>query len=133
MAQYNPPPNRLFRNARGLADELEQAIQDAKERKDDKIEVKEARETREALKGAKSSLESVLDGNESLLQEAGYGGLVNRAEDYISRLQGAINEATNFIQNNSGRVSNISAPDPDLPGPIARLSGHSTIGVGGSS
>ena len=131
MAQYNPPPTRVFRNAESLAQELQQAIQDAQDRKGDKSEVKEARETREALKNAKSKVQSKLNGNKSLLQQAGYGDLVSQAEDLIGRLQGAIQEATNFINNNSGGIGDLPVPTPGLPGPISRLSG--TVGVHGSS
>jgi len=133
MAQYDPPPNRVFRSARGLVQELEQALEDAKSRKGDKKEVKEARETREALKSAKSSLESVLNANKSLLQDAGYGDLVSQAQDLISRLQDAIQESSDFINNNSDGIEDIPVTTPELPGPVERLSGLSSVGVRGSS
>lgn len=123
MAQYTPPPTRVFRNANGLAQELQQAIEDAEDKRDEKTEVKEARQTREALRNAKSALQSKLDGNKTLLTQAGYGDLVTQVEDLVSRLDEAIQEATTFI-NNSSKVDPITAPQPSLPDPVeAQLSG----------
>jgi hypothetical protein len=60
-------------------------------------EIQEARETISKLEEARSSIQSVLSGNRSLLNEAGYGSLLSRADSIIERISGAISSARSFI------------------------------------
>lgn len=87
-------------------------------------EIREARQTISRLQKAQSSIRSALSGNRSLLNEAGYGSLVSRADSLTQRISGAIRSARSFISENEGGHPPgegpgrpIPVPDPPNPNP----------------